>query len=206
MRTVVLTGGIGSGKSFASEYMGERGARVIDLDQVASCALAPGSRVLGAVAAQFGPSVLRPDGSLDRAELARLCFVDAETASRLDAIVHPEVERAAVLLLGDLRLSESPPEVVVLEVPLLAEAPQFAALGDIVVAVTAPESVRVERAVARGGMERSDIARRARVQAPDAARAALADVVIDNDGTMDEYREALGRFWDRHLGAGSHDG
>jgi dephospho-CoA kinase len=206
MRTVVLTGGIGSGKSFASEFMGERGALVIDLDQVAGRTLVPGSRVLGAVAKEFGPGVLHSDGSLDRAELARVCFVDSQTAGRLDAIVHPEVELAAVVLLDDLRVSEAPPEVVVVEVPLLAEAPQFAALGDFVVAITAPESVRVERAVARGGMERSDIVRRARVQAPDAERIALADVVIKNAGTLDEFREALGRFWDRHLGVGSHDG
>jgi dephospho-CoA kinase len=200
MIVIVLTGGIGSGKSVASEYFAGRGAFVIDLDQVARQTMEPGSPVLAAVAAEFGTGVVTSDGALDRDALARACFVDKEAARRLDAIVHPSVQRATISLLGNLAGSVSPPDVVVLEVPLLAEAPAFATLGDLIVAITAPESIRVERVVSRG-MERSDVERRVRVQALDTARIALADVVIENSSTLEEYVSELEGFWDERLGA-----
>jgi dephospho-CoA kinase len=205
MVVIVLTGGIGSGKSVASEYFGRRGAFVIDLDQVARQTMEPGSPILTAVAAEFGPGVLTSDGALDRDALARACFVDKEAARRLDAIVHPSVHRATISLLGNLAGSSSPPHVVILEVPLLAEAPEFAKLGDLVVAVTAPVETRVERVVARG-MARADVERRVRVQVPDTARIALADVVIENNGTFAEYVSALEGFWNERLGADTRHG
>jgi dephospho-CoA kinase len=93
----------------------------------------------------------------------------------------------------------------VVEVPLLAEAPQFAGLADVVVAITACESTRVDRAVARG-MARSDVTRRVAVQATDAARAALADVVIENEGTLEQLYDVLGRFWDDRIEASAESG
>ncbi|MEI7813699.1 MAG: dephospho-CoA kinase [Coriobacteriia bacterium] len=200
MVVIVLTGGIGSGKSVAAEYFSGRGAFAIDLDDVASRLMGPGSVLLAAVAAEFGPHILYPDGSLDRAALARASFGDADAARRLDEIVHPPVAREAVTILDELRGLPVVPDVVVLEVPLLAEAPGLAELGDLVLAITAPEAMRVERAVARG-MERADVLGRVLVQAPDSARVALADVVIENDGSLVRYTESLGRFWDEQLGA-----
>jgi dephospho-CoA kinase len=200
MVVIVLTGGIGSGKSVAAEYFGGRGAFVVDLDQVARQTMESGSPVLAAVVAEFGTDVVTLEGALDREALALACFVDREAARRLDAIVHPSVQAATVSLLANLAGSASPPDVVVLEVPLLAEAPEFADLGDLVLAITAPEDGRIERVVARG-MDRSDVERRVRVQAPDAARIALADVVIENCGTLDEYVSQLDGFWNDRLGA-----
>ncbi len=198
MVVVVLTGGIGSGKSEAAEYFHGRGALVLDLDDVATRVMGPGSPVLAAVAAEFGAQVLDSDGSLDRAALACACFASPQAAQRLDAIVHPEVAREVETALLELRTLQSPPEVAVIEVPLLAEAPTFAAVGDIVVAITAPEALRADRAVARG-MDRSDVLRRISVQAPDSARVRLADLVIENGGTLSEYHEALDRLWDERL-------
>jgi dephospho-CoA kinase len=205
MLVVVLTGGIGSGKTVASQFFGRRGALVIDLDEVASRVMQPGSPVLASVAHEFGSQVVRSDGSLDRGELARVCFVDQEAVQRLDAIVHPAVERAVILMLDDAGLAASPPSVVVLEVPLLAEAPQFVSFGDVVLAISAPEDMRIERAVARG-MDRSDVSRRASVQESDEARAALAAVVIENDGTLEEFLAQLERFWDEHVDVGADNG
>ncbi len=205
MVVIVLTGGIGSGKSVASEYFGGRGASIVDLDEVAHEVMTPGSTVLTSVATAFGEQVLRPDGSLHRARLAQACFADRASARRLDEIVHPAVAHAATELLRDLSQRPTPPGVVVVEVPLLVEAPSFARMADVVLAISAPEPLRIERAVSRG-LDRADVVRRVRVQAPDSARSALADVVIENDGTLDEFREALRRFWDERFDPGASGG
>jgi dephospho-CoA kinase len=205
MVVVVLTGGIGSGKSAAAEYFLGRGASVIDLDEVAARAMVRGSAVLGSVVAEFGDDVLESDGSLDRTALARACFDDEAATRRLDAIVHPVVAAETALMLSELRQLAEPPGVVVIEVPLLAEAPEFAEGGDLVVAISAAEDLRVERATARG-MSRPDVMRRVRVQAPDSAREALADVVIRNDGTVDELIHALDLLWEQRIVHGDSGG
>ena len=205
MVVIVLTGGIGSGKGVASEYFRRRGASVIDLDEVARNLMVSGSPLLASVAKEFGPEVLRADGSLDRGGLARVGFADRESAMRLDALVHPQVERGMASLLEEVASGPTPPRVVVLEVPLLAEAPQFASLGDVVVAISACEATRIDRAVARG-MARSDVMRRVAVQAPDAARATLADVVVENDGTLEQLCDALERFWQERIETGAESG
>jgi len=205
MVVVVLTGGIGSGKSAAAEYFLGRGASVIDLDDVAARALQPGSPLLEAVAMQFGVDVLSPDGSLDRGTLAQRCFADEESAHRLDEIVHPAVASDVRTLRAELGRLPMPPRVLIVEVPLLAEAPDFATLGDLVVAIEAPQDVRVERAVGRG-MDRADVLRRVSVQAPDSARAALADVVISNAGTHEEFATALEALWEHLLEVGAGNG
>ena len=205
MVVIVLTGGIGSGKSVAAEYFSGRGARVIDLDEVAHEVMVRDSEVLGAVAAEFGEEILLADGSLDRAALARAGFASPAATERLNALIHPAVAREAAEELRVLAQRRPAPRAVVIEVPLLAEAPYFADLADIVLAIAAPEPLRIDRAASRG-LERADVERRVRVQAPDAARAALADVVIENDGTLEQYLEALGRFVDQHLGESVLDG
>jgi dephospho-CoA kinase len=205
MVVIVLTGGIGSGKSVASEYFSGRGASVIDLDEVAHRLMGAGSEVLASVTAEFGDEILNADGSLNRPALARKCFVDRAAAERLDALVHPAVARETAAELETLARLDLPPEVVVVEVPLLAEAPYFAQLADIVVAVSAPAPFRIDRAASRG-LQRDDIERRVAVQAPDSARNALADVVIDNDSTLQAYMDALRSFWDQRFGAGGLDG
>ncbi len=205
MVVIVLTGGIGSGKTFASEYFARRGALVIDLDQVAARAMAPGTPVLAAVVDTFGAGVLKPDGSLDREALAMASFGEKANARRLDDIVHPAVAEVTMRELSELALRPEPPEVVIVEVPLLAEAPDFARFADVVCAITGSEAARVDRAVGRG-MDRADVLRRVSVQAPDSERVALADVVIDNDGTIDEFIGELDRFWEGRFGyGGAHD-
>jgi len=205
MVVVVLTGGIGSGKSAAAEHFLRRGAAVIDLDDVAARVLEPGTPVLASVVAEFGEDVVRPDGSLDRSLLARRCFADLDSARRLDELVHPAVADDLRTRCAAMARRPSPPDVLVIEVPLLAEAPGFALLGDLVVAIEAPEETRIERAVARG-MDRTDVHRRVSVQAPDSARAALADVVVENSGTQEEFTAALDELWEQLLEAGARNG
>lgn len=197
MLVLVLTGGLGAGKSTAAAHFRKKGATVIDLDDVADQVLSRGSDVLARVADEFG-DVLLADGSLDRPALAREAFVTPERTARLNALVHPAVAREVGPALQELRLMPDQPCLVVLEVPLLAEAPVFREVADVVLAVVAPESMRLRRAVSAGMVE-ADARRRIRAQATDAQRAALADVVIVNDSTAEEFISALDRFWDERL-------
>lgn len=206
MFVIVVTGGLGAGKSTACEYFRSRGATVVGLDEVAARVLAKGSPTLGMVAKHFGDDVLYADGSLDRAALAREAFSSVEATAALNDIVHPAVAREVGPALAEIRMMPHQPDVVVLEVPLLAEAPVFAELADEVVAIVAPEHLRVERAVARG-MSDVDARRRIRVQATDAERAEMADVVIANDRDEDAFLERLAQYWEervaKHGGASS---
>lgn len=200
MQILVLTGGIGAGKSTASDYFRSCGAVVLDFDAIASDVLRRDSHVLDRVAEAFGEEVLLADGSLDRAALARAAFASPETARRLNQIVHPAVAREVGPALADIRLMRNQPDVVVLEVPLLVEAPVFAELADHVLAVVAPEDVRIARVVARG-MAESDARRRLRVQATDAERAEMADTVIVNGGSLEAFLASLADFWGSTFGA-----
>jgi len=202
MFVLVITGGLGAGKSTAAEFFRSRGATVIDLDDVAARVLEKGSPVLQRVAAEFGDDILLADGSLDRAALARVAFATPADAKRLNAIVHPAVAREVGPPLRELEMLPMRPEVVVLEVPLLAEAPVYRELADAVLAIVAPMEVRIARAVA-SGLDRADAVRRVSAQATDAERAALADVVIVNDADETHYHQALGRYWDEYVAAGS---
>ncbi len=195
MHVLAVTGGIGSGKSTAARYLAERGAVALDLDDIAHKLVAPGMPVLEKVAEAFGPDVIAPDGSLDAAALAERAFSSAEEARRLNAVVHPAVFAAVTGALDMLAAQPDPPPLVVLDVPLLAESPAFLELVDAVLAISATEDTRVARAVA-AGMAEDDVRRRMRYQADDAERRAIADYVIENDGTLPEFLSALEAFWE----------
>jgi len=202
MLVIVLTGGLGAGKSTAAEFFRSRGAVTFDLDRIAEHVLSPGSAVLERVAAEFGDDeVLLADGRLDRPALARKAFASADATARLNGIVHPAVAAEVGPALTSLRLLAEPPVAVVLEVPLLVEAPVFAELADCVLAVVAPESVRIARAVERG-MDEAEARRRIRLQATDAERARIAGAVIVNDGDRERFTRDLASFWDVHVATG----
>lgn len=189
MLRIGLTGGIGSGKSTVSALLAERGAVVVDADRIAREVLEPGTPGLAAVVEAFGEGILAPDGSLDRPALAAVVFADPEARARLDGIVHPLVRARATELAG------AAPEgsVVVHDVPLLVETGQAKAY-DLVLVVEADPATRIERLVRRGLSEENARARIA-VQATDAQRRAVADVVLDNSGTVEQLAEQIERFW-----------
>jgi len=198
MFVLVITGGIGAGKSRAAEYFRGLGAVAVDLDEVAARVLLPGSTTLAAVRAEFGEDVLLADGRLDRPALARAAFVSAEATRRLNSLVHPAVAAELGRELRTLAASPDAPGLAVVEVPLLAEAPEIAASADAVLAVVAPQELRVQRAVS-GGMAEPDVRRRLAVQATDAERAVLADVVVVNDGSTERFIRQLDRFRREHV-------
>lgn len=195
MYVIAVTGGMGSGKSLACEYFLSRGAIVIDLDDIARRVIDPGGPAYERLVEHFGDDIIAPDGQIDRGALALLAFSnDAETGV-LNRIVHPVVLREIVEGITNLRLMERPPQVVVLEIPLLAEAPVFADVADTVLAIEAPSDLRLRRLV-DAGADPLDVSRRIARQATDEERAALAEHVIPNAGTTGEFIERLERYWD----------
>jgi dephospho-CoA kinase len=184
-----LTGGIGSGKSTVSALLAARGAVVIDADRIAREVVEPGTPGLAAVAEAFGPGVLTPDGSLDRPALAAIVFADPAAREKLDGIVHPLVRSRAA------ELAAAAPEdaVVVHDVPLLVETGQ-AGSYDLVLVVQADPDTRIDRLVRRGLTE-EDARARIAAQASDEQRRAVADVVLENDGTPEDLAEQVDRFW-----------
>lgn len=196
MLSIGLTGGIGAGKSAVAALLAERGALVIDADAIAREVVAPGTPGLAAVVAEFGDSVLAPDGSLDRAALAALVFDDDDARARLNAIVHPLVGARALELAAAAEHTD-PHAVVVHDVPLLVEN-GLAGSYDLVLVVEAPTALRLDRLRARGVSEQDARARMA-AQADDEQRRAAADAVIVNDGTLAELAARVDLFWSRHL-------
>jgi len=130
--------------------------------------------------------------------LRRRLLGSQHSVALLNSIVHPATYAAIAGALDALSVAEEPPEIVVLAVPLLVEYPQLLEVVDAVLAISASEDVRLERAMARGMMQ-ADAEQRMARQAGDAERREIADYVIENDGTIEAFKAALGEFWDREI-------
>ncbi len=187
---VGLTGGIGSGKSEVARLLAEHGAVVVDADALAREAVEPGTPGLAAVVAEFGPDVLSADGSLDRAALGRIVFVDADKRVALEAIVHPYVGRRS----AELMAAADPDAVVVYDVPLLVEK-SLQDGYDVVVVVDAPDETRLRRLMDLRGMPEVDARARMAAQASRAERLSVADQVVANDGELEALRGAVDQLW-----------
>jgi dephospho-CoA kinase len=187
---VGLTGGIGSGKSEVSRRLAAQGAVVIDADLIAREVVEPGTEGLAEVVAAFGPEVLTPDGALDRARLGDIVFADPELLGKLNAIVHPRVARR----MAELERAAGAGAIVVHDVPLIAENSRAGAY-DVVVVVDAPPKVQAERLVRYRGMTREQARARMAAQASREQRLAIADIVIDNSGSLTELDRQVGDLW-----------
>lgn len=191
-----LTGGIGSGKSEVSRRLAARGAAIIDADQAARDVVALGTQGLEQVVAAFGDGVLAPDGSLDRPKLGQIVFADEAALGKLNAIVHPlvhqhmaDAEERAIREGGD-------EAVIVHDIPLLAEAGDARSSGfDLVIVVDVPREVQLERLTGRRGMKREDAEARMANQATREQRLAIADIVIDNSGTLEDLDKRIDEVW-----------
>ncbi|MFD4399775.1 dephospho-CoA kinase [Kitasatospora sp. NPDC058397] len=190
MLKIGLTGGIGAGKSEVSRLLAAHGAVIVDSDVIAREVVAPGTDGLAAVAAEFGPQVLREDGALDRPALGAIVFADPARLQALNAIVHPLVRARS----AELEAAAAPDAVVVHDVPLLAEN-GLAPLYDLVVVVDAADDVRVERLVRLRGMAEEEARARMAAQASRADRLAIADVVIDNGGPLEALAPRVDEVW-----------
>ena len=195
MHRIGLTGGIAAGKSVVSRRLQELGAVVIDHDDLAREAVAPGTPGLAAVAAEFGSDVLNPDGSLRRAVLGELIFGDPNARHRLETILHPAIERLAAARQA-AAVAENPDVMVVHDVPLLIETGQTH-LYDLVVVVHAPEELRYRRLVEERGMSPADARARLAAQASDAVHEDAADWLLDGSKDEDNLRRQASAMWTR---------
>lgn len=193
MLLVGLTGGIGSGKSSVGRLLAGHGAIVIDADELAREAIAPGTPGERQVLDRFGPRVATR-GGVDRDALARIVFDDDAARRDLEGIVHPEVRR---LFAERCAAVEDPHAVVVFEAPLLIETGLASAFDELIV-VIAPEDVRVRRLQAGRAMGEAEARARMRSQVDDDARRAAASVVIENAGDdPDALGEMVAAVWQR---------
>lgn len=189
---VGLTGNIASGKSTVEEVWTSLGAHVVDADVLAREAVAPGSEGLQRVAAHFGPELLRPDGSLDRAAMRDIVFRDDGARATLESIVHPEVEQLRVEREAAFR--EQGVRIVVHAIPLLFEIGMQAAF-DVVVLIDAPEDERLRRLVETRNLQVDEARRMIEAQMPAAEKRAGATLVIENDGTLEDLEKRAAETW-----------
>lgn len=195
MQIVALTGGIASGKSTVSNRLAEHGAVIVDADLLARKVVEPGTPGLEAIRSRFGDAVIAEDGSLDRPALGAIVFGDPDALADLNAITHPAVWRAALERFAQAEASDRD-AIVVYDVPLLVEAsPDRPLRFDRVVVVEADRAERIRRLVADRGMTEADAERRIGVQADDEQRRAVADIVIDNNGSTDDLLRRVDALW-----------
>lgn len=194
MLSLGLTGGIASGKSLLSARFRELGAVVIDADQLARDVLAPDTEGLAAVVRHFGESLLTEGGTLDRAALGAVVFADKGQLAVLNSIVHPRVRAAA----QSLKDGAGPDAIVVQDIPLLAETGQGSDFH-LVLVVTAPADLRVQRMVNDRGMTEAEARARMAAQASDSQREAVADILLDNSGDPALVIAAVDALWHERL-------
>lgn len=188
MLKVGLTGGIGSGKSTVAELLQELGAYVVDADQLARQVIQRGTPGFDEVVSQFGDSIL-VNGEIDRANLAAVIFNDANKRKALEEIIHPLVRQAAEQIMQELPKGA----VVINEIPLLFET-AGANRFDFVISVGINDENRLVRLRERG-MKDYEINQRISAQASDEQRASISDVVIDNNGNLDDLRMQVEKLW-----------
>ncbi len=181
---VALTGGIAAGKSAVTTRLEQLGVPVFDADTITRELSAPGQPAAREIAARFGPSVITPDGQLDRRALRARVFENETERHALEAILHPRVRER----LATLAASVTAPYCV-LAIPLLAEGNRYPWI-DRVVVVDAPDDVRLRRLMQRDGIDEALARRMFVAQAPRTARLAIADEVIDNSGNLEDLLTA----------------
>jgi dephospho-CoA kinase len=212
MLKVGLTGGIGAGKSEVSRLLDAHGAVIVDADKIAREVVEPGTPGLAAVVAEFGEEILAPDGTLDRPKLGSLVFADTERLAALNAIVHPlvgersaelerqaqeaaQAEQAQQAAAAESAQGQGGGAVIVHDVPLLAEN-GLAPLYDLVLVVDASPETQMDRLVRLRGMTEGEAAARMAAQATRRERLAVSDIVIKNDGPLEELQARVREVWD----------
>lgn len=188
MRVIGLTGGIACGKSVVSAMLRGLGVRVVDADQVAREVVASGSDVLRRLGERFGPGILRPDGSLDRARLGQIVFHDPQALADLNGITHPVIRRRIEQLTKEAR--DQGVSLLVVEAPLLFVAGMDDMVDEVWVVTCTPQQ-QVERLQRRDGLSREEAEARLRAQMSLEEKVRRAHRVIHNQGTLEETRRQV---------------
>ena len=194
MRIIGLTGGIAGGKSLVAQQLAERGAVVIDADKLGHEAYRKGSETFRAVVDAFGEDVVGGDGEIDRKALGAKVFAEPEARRRLEAIVWPAMRGMMEEHLAELRAKNT--SVAVLEAALLIEADWLPLVDEVWLVTASPETVR-QRLAERNGMTAEQADSRVRAQLSSEERRAYADVVIENDGSLEDLQRAVDESWSK---------
>jgi dephospho-CoA kinase len=197
MLQVALTGGIATGKSYSLAGFARLGVPVVDADQLARLAVAPGSAGLAAIVERFGPAVLRADGFLDRSALASIIFSDRAARADLEAIVHPEVYRRIRERFAALPRAT---RAAIADIPLLFETGHEHDFDRVVVCACAPEE-QLRRLTQRDGLGLAEARARLAAQWPIEEKVRRADHVIRTDGTFADTDAAIRRVYDELMRA-----
>ena len=192
---VGLTGGIGSGKSAVARMFEERGAVIVDTDVIARDVVKPGGPVLALIRREFGDAVIDASGALNRDVVAKIVFADDAKRKRLNELTHPEILKRVLAQIGGY----APSAIVVVVVPLLFES-GFDRNCQKVVAVAAPEDLRLRRVMDRDGTTEADARARMRSQLADDEYERRADIVIRNTGDEADLRKEVAAAWDALAG------
>lgn len=190
-----LTGGIATGKSTVSAMLVQRGAVLIDADQIAREVVLPGSPILNEVVSRFGQAVLLEDGSLHRKKLGQIIFGDTEARKDLEAILHPPIRTMMKLRMKALE-TEDPDRLVVADIPLLFESNLQDPYAEIML-VYVPMEIQKQRLMQRDNLNELEAEARLSSQMPIEQKKKLADIVIDNSGTIEDTEKQIDYFWKR---------
>jgi dephospho-CoA kinase len=187
MKVCGLTGGVGMGKSTTARFFRERGAQVVDTDELARQLVQPGQPALAEIQAEFGKKVIAPDGRLRRDELARIVFADAAARKKLETILHPRIREHWLAQVEIWRKENRALAVVV--IPLLFET-RAESLFNKIICVACSAAAQQERLRARGWTP-EQIQQRLDAQWPVDQKIARADFVVWTDGTLDTHTQQL---------------
>ncbi|WP_419874259.1 dephospho-CoA kinase [Candidatus Pristimantibacillus sp. PTI5] len=188
-----LTGGIASGKSTIASLLVERGALLVDADQVAREVVLPGEPALEAIASTFGQAVLEADGSLNRKALGEIVFRDKDSLAKLEAITHPAI-RSRMQEKIHTYAEQYPERLIVADIPLLYETKQEH-LYDGIMVVYVPAELQKVRLMERNHVSEEEAVRRVSLQMDIEQKRRNADWVIDNSGSLEETKRQLDEFW-----------
>lgn len=194
MKVIGFTGGIGSGKTTITQYLTELGAVIIDADKVGHEAFEPDTEIWREVVSAFGTDILAPDNKIDRKKLGPIVFGDPDALSRLNGIMHPRMFDMMKVRIEEYR--QQGVEVVVIEAAVLIEA-NWTPLADEVWVATAPEAAVLDRLEKQRGMDKEQTLARIHSQLSSEERSKHADVIISNEGSLDELKAKIGKLWER---------
>lgn len=188
-----LTGGIATGKSTVAAMLEQRGAIIIDADQIAREVVLPGSPHLVAVAKRFGQAVISADGSLNRRKLGDIVFKDETARKDLEAILHPPIRHIMLSRMKQFE-TEEPERLVVVDIPLMYESNLQSYFTEVML-VYIPSDVQIARLMKRDGLSVEEAKSRLNSQLPIDEKKQYADIIIDNSGTIEETERQIEDFW-----------
>jgi dephospho-CoA kinase len=191
--SVGLTGGIGSGKTTVADLFAACGAALVDTDAIAHRVTAPGGNAIAAIRAQFGEQFLLPDGAMDRARMRELVFSDPAQKARLESILHPLIRVET-----EVEAARAHGTYVMFVVPLLVESKTWRQRVARILVIDCREETQIARVMRRNGLAEAQVRAIMATQVPRAARLAVADDVLENDGDPALLPERVRRLHERY--------